>query len=259
MEARLARMHLRGGLLPLARTGLERMAAAGTLDIPALADLAEARWRGGDLIGASEPAQAHMAAGGSEPIAMLICVEALDAGGNLDAARSLAVQVLERVGGQVDRLFAGEPRGAAWPSAGSPSPLVQGTVPFGALVGGAEVYDPDPELWRTSVVADAGDTVATLADAHAWDLNEAIALGELTAIAERLALQLRLDPDSAVVILSQADRILEAAGQEVHASAALQIVRGDALHVLGKSRDAEAAYGRSVRAIATQLDTEDTS
>ena len=40
--ARLARVHLRGGLLTLARATLEGMAGAGTLDTGAMADLAEA-------------------------------------------------------------------------------------------------------------------------------------------------------------------------------------------------------------------------
>ena len=64
-EARLARLHLRTGMLSLARAELETMAADGTLDTPALADLAEARWRSGDLPGAGDAAVAHLDAGGA--------------------------------------------------------------------------------------------------------------------------------------------------------------------------------------------------
>ena len=51
VEARLARLHLRTGMLALARAELETLAARGELDSTALADLAEARWRSGDLRG----------------------------------------------------------------------------------------------------------------------------------------------------------------------------------------------------------------
>ena len=68
-DARLARVHLRGGLLTLARATLEGMAGAGTLDRDAMADLAEVRWRSGDLEGAADAARAHQASGGEEPLA----------------------------------------------------------------------------------------------------------------------------------------------------------------------------------------------
>src|SRR3954452_16669389 len=42
-EVRLARLHLRGGMLALARAELEQLAGSGGLDVDALADLAEAR------------------------------------------------------------------------------------------------------------------------------------------------------------------------------------------------------------------------
>lgn len=147
VDARLARLHLRGGLLALARAELEQMAGAGTLDIGALADLAEVRWRNGDLMGAAEAASAHLDAGGSEPTAMIICAEALDHDGHLLDARALAARALERVGGQVDRLFAGQPRSSAWSSAGStPLPLAPGTMTWGGLTGGREVHDPVPSV-----------------------------------------------------------------------------------------------------------------
>lgn len=147
VDARLARLHLRGGLLALARAELEQMAGAGTLDLGAMADLAEVRWRNGDLMGAAEAASAHLEAGGEEPIALLVCAEALDHAGHLLDARALAAQALERVGGQVDRLFAGQPRSSAWSSAGStPMPLAPGTMTWGGLAGGLEVHQPTPRV-----------------------------------------------------------------------------------------------------------------
>jgi hypothetical protein len=114
VDVRLARIHLRGGLLALARAELETMAGQGTLDRSALADLAEVRWRGGDLVGAGEAAQAHLDAGGDELMALVVHVEALEARGHGAEARALAARVAERAGPDLDDLFAGQRRAAAW-------------------------------------------------------------------------------------------------------------------------------------------------
>ena len=53
---RLAALHLRTGQHALARAELEALAGRGRLDVPALLDLAEVRWRTGDLAGAGEAA-----------------------------------------------------------------------------------------------------------------------------------------------------------------------------------------------------------
>ena len=115
-DARLARLHLRGGLLPLARAALEQMAGAGTLDVPAMADLAEARWRSGDLEGAADAARAHQASGGAEPMAALILAEDLMRTGQAADARRYAEFVVgprrER-GGPALRVGATQPHLAA--------------------------------------------------------------------------------------------------------------------------------------------------
>ncbi len=95
-DARLARLHLRGGLLTLARAELEQMAGAGTLDREALVDLAEARWRSGDLEGAAEAAEAHLGAGGDEPMAHLIVAEQAEREGRILDARQRATLVQQR-------------------------------------------------------------------------------------------------------------------------------------------------------------------
>ena len=56
-------LHLRMGSLALARAELESLAGRGMLDEPALLDLAEVRWRTGDLAGAGEAANALLSAG----------------------------------------------------------------------------------------------------------------------------------------------------------------------------------------------------
>src|SRR5665811_1883960 len=60
---RLARLHLGTGLLRLARVELEELAGDGGLDTAGILDLAEARWRTGDLRGAAEAAGAWLDAG----------------------------------------------------------------------------------------------------------------------------------------------------------------------------------------------------
>lgn len=151
-DARLARLHLRGGLLTLARAELEQMAGAGTLDREALADLAEARWRSGDLEGASEAATAHLANDGDEPLAHLIVAEALDRHGHLIDARAHSSQVVERLGLGVDRLFAGEPRSTAWPAANGAQMFTDANEAGrrGLLVAGADATDSDVSRWEAA-------------------------------------------------------------------------------------------------------------
>src|SRR4051812_28876691 len=76
---RLATLHLRMGMLPLARAELEAAAGRGKLDEPALLDLAEARWRTGDLAGAGEAAHAVIGRGLEAPLAYVIAAESIAA------------------------------------------------------------------------------------------------------------------------------------------------------------------------------------
>lgn len=264
VDARLARLHLRGGLLALARAELEQMAAARTLDVSALADLAEVRWRNGDLMGAGQAASAHLAAGGEEPMAMIISAEALDHDGHLLDARALAARALECVGGQVDRLFAGQPRSSAWPSGGStPMPLAPGTMTWGGLAGGREVHDRDSSVRATAAATidppaidvpdpDAGVEFGRVAATELAAIADAIGSERLTGVAERLGLLLRADAALAPLILARADEALAAGRNDDPAAAALHLVRGDAYRALGRESDATAAFQQSLRAVAAR-------
>ncbi|MES1239778.1 MAG: hypothetical protein ABUL57_02845, partial [Chloroflexota bacterium] len=88
-DVRLARVHLRMGQLTLARAELEDLLRRDQLDTTSLALLAEARWRTGDSRGAAEAAEAHLAAEGSDDIALCIAAEAAALDGRPDAAREL--------------------------------------------------------------------------------------------------------------------------------------------------------------------------
>jgi hypothetical protein len=234
IDARLAGVHLRVGLVSLARAELETMAGLGELDGPALADLAEARWRSGDLHGAGEAARAHLDGGGRTAIAYAIAAEADAATGRLRDAREL-VRRLQAVhdldAEQLDGLLAGRARAPIWPAFAPPAgPAVEVETPS----------KPDGSL--------AG------ADIPEAEIEAGIARGDLMGVALRLALLLRDRPDAAGAALELADRCLERAGSTKHAqpgdqsepapiaAALLQLVRGDALHGLSRDEEASAAY-----------------
>jgi hypothetical protein len=283
-DARLARLHLRGGLLPLARAALEQMAGAGTLDVPAMADLAEARWRSGDLEGAAEAARAHQASGGAEPMAALILAEDLLRVGQVDDARRYAEYVLARTGGAADQLFAQEPRGEAWPEADEGWMPQDASAPghWALLVGGSEVASPTPMSWlpaaltplseqlpegspgdeapegRGGVASVAGPTSTTavvltgrLAGQELEQVDRSIDAGDVRGATGRLAVLLRLDPALAAIILSTADRVPGDRSVGPADLAALHLLRGDAYRVLGRDNEAAAAYRRAHQALST--------
>ena len=276
-DARLARVHLRGGLLALARATLERMAGAGTLDRDAMADLAEVRWRSGDLEGAADAARAHQASGGEEPLAALIIAEDLAAAGSSQEAERVARAVHERAGGALDVLFAMEPRAPIWPAADEGWMDVDAPAPgrWGLLVGGSEVAAPSSETWQLAPIAFAAREQITLAPLgrggigqpgggtttsavvvsgrrageELEEVDRSLATGDLTAAAGRLAVLLRLDPALAPIILSAADRAASAAQPDSGDLPAIHLVRGDAYRLLGRDNEAAAAYQAAHQAL----------
>ena len=103
----VARLHLKLGSLQLARAELEEMAGHGTLDDEGLVDLAEARWRTGDLTGAGDAATVALAAGNEAVVALVISAEATAAAGRPAEARRLASRALELADLSVSDVFAG--------------------------------------------------------------------------------------------------------------------------------------------------------
>ncbi len=269
-DARLARVHLRGGLLSLARASLEGMAGAGTLDRDAMADLAEVRWRSGDLEGAADAARAHQASGGEEPIAALIVAEDMAHSGHVAEAAAVARSVTERVGGAVDMLFAFEPRSDIWPVAEEGWMDVDAAAPgrFGLLVGGSETAAPTEATWRLEPVAPgapvplapvpggrgglmqpggatstAGLVMSGRAAGEELEIvDRVLVAGDIAPAAARLGVLLRLDPALAPIILSTADRAAAAAPGGGHDLSAIHLVRGDAYRTLGRDSEAAAAY-----------------
>ena len=119
----LARLHLRLGSLALARAELETLAGQDALDEDGLVDLAEARWRTGDIAGAGEAAVAALNEEEGPLLALVVAAEAAAARGRPTEARRLADKAMEAAAGTIDAIFAGMPRAGVWPpDAAAPPP-----------------------------------------------------------------------------------------------------------------------------------------
>ena len=125
IELVLAHMHLRLASLALARVELETLAGLGGLDTQGLVDLAEVRWRTGDLVGAGEAAAAALRADDvrPDPIALVVAAEAASAIGRPSEARRFATRAMAAAPHSIDEIFAGMPRSGVWvPDANEPLP-----------------------------------------------------------------------------------------------------------------------------------------
>src|SRR4051794_1388108 len=111
----LARAHLRLGSLGLARAELETLAGRDNLDDDGIRDLAEARWRTGDMSGAGEAAATYLEVAPDDVVALVIAAEAQAELGRPAEARRLAGRAMERADGSLDPVFAGMRRSSIWP------------------------------------------------------------------------------------------------------------------------------------------------
>lgn len=227
-DLRLARAHLRLGRYALARAELETKAALGELDREALADLAEARWRTGDLPGAGQAAQAHLEAGGDDTTGLVIAAEAAMADGRVADARQLAESARQGAD-DLESIFAGQRRSRVWRLA-SPGETAAEAVsrPLSATTG----EERPPATDRAST--NARELIAFAAAVLRDDPGRA---------AVELAIVLRLEPSLAPAVLEVLTRA--AAGRASRSAAALEVVRGDAYRLIGRPRQAEQAYARA--------------
>ncbi len=246
---RLARLHLRMGSLGLARAEFEALAGSGELDESALVDLAEIRWRTGDLPGAGEAAAAALSTGDTRPTALVIAAEAAAASARPAEARRLAGQALTS-DEPLDRVFAGMPRSTIWPHDASVGDGERGTP------GPQAVTEPVPAVQGSRVrpsVAPHGHPVQHLPSfdrpVRPLDPERALAAaasdlesGHPDDAAPKLGLALRLDATTA-------ERVLELV--DARAEPSMSIVAGDALRLLRRDDEAEDAYRRAAEALGT--------
>ena len=208
---RLARVHLRLGSLSLARAELEALGNRDALDDDGLLDLAEARWRTGDLAAAGEAASAVVDRGRDDTVALVIAAEARAAEGRAGEARRLAQRALADLDAPLELVFAGMPRSSIWPGEDA-----DGATPVPVAVTGAGV-------------------AASPAAAEAYAGGQAaLAAGDATNAALRLGVAVRLEPGFA-------QAVVDAVGPRP-ADPALALLAGDALRLLGRETEARAAF-----------------
>ena len=225
---RLAGLHVRMGSLALARAELESLAGRGMLDEPALLDLAEVRWRTGDLAGAGEAANALLARDRDDPLALVIAAESVSALGRPGEARRLADRALHGIDGPLEPLFAGIPRSLVWPA----DPVDE---PAQAIDDAGEplARPPAPAGVVAPRVTAASPASTGAAEAFAGG-RAALGAGDTAQAAVRLSVALRLEP-------GYARDVLDAVGSQ-KMDPALALVAGDALRLLGRESEALAAF-----------------
>jgi hypothetical protein len=280
----LARLHLRLGSLSLARAELETLAGKDMLDAEGVIDLAEARWRTGDITGAGEAAALVIDDEDGPVLALVVAAEAAAARGRPTEARRLAAKALAAANGSIDAIFAGMPRSPAWPpdpAAPPPSPTTMFDQPHpGRGAGGrgerasrsgrpsAPLADPgsiDTGSGESDVSGGAGlwdEHLAAAAEAEAetqaaidaslptgdeaLDIGrEALESGDLDGAALQLALVLRIAP-------GLAPAVLDLIGDRHEPG--LAFVRGDAYRLVGRELDARRAYADAARPASPPTD-----
>jgi hypothetical protein len=265
----LAGVHLRLGSLALARAELETLAGRDALDAEGILDLAEARWRTGDVEGAGEAAALILEEEDGPLVALIVAAEAAAARGRPTEARRLAAKALAAANGSIDRIFAGMPRSPAWPpdpAAPPPAPTTMFDPPHGLASDRArhgrrpaprrgpavaEPTRPAPEppapvsltsegaigLWGDPSEMHAPTDAVLPSASEALDRGrDAIESGDLAEASVQLALVLRLSTPLAPAVL---DLVADRPEPE------LAFVCGDAYRLVGRELDARRAYARA--------------
>jgi hypothetical protein len=255
----LAGAHLRLGALGLARAELETMAGRDLLDDEGIRDLAEARWRTGDTLGAGEAAAAYLEVESGDIVALVIAAEAQAELGRPGEARRLAGQAVQRASGSLDPVFAGMRRSSIWPAEASAGDGPAGVL-FDDLHPGPVIRMPDhtrrdsdrreptdrdgaiapfdpalpaefhhgPGLWDDETLAPADTAPVDPADLFT-QARSAIEEGRYDAAATGLLLALRASPALAPAVLD----LLAGRSEPI-----LVLVRGDAAAIVGRTAEA---------------------
>ena len=272
----LARLHLRLGSLGLARAELESMAGRNSLDDQGIRDLAEVRWRTGDLAGAGDAAAAYLEGEPEDMLALVIAAEMQSHLGRPGEARRLAGRALAASEGLLDAIFAGMPRSSVWPvDTGGP------LEPAGTLFADLGALPPDWSVDASDAEADAagadsqtgqaGDVLAASDQAGPglWDADHATVAPSLPDPAELLArarVALEADrPGQAAAGLALAMRAAPSLAPAVldmiagRSEPVLALVRGDAHRIVGHEAEALRDYAAAVAAIGLERRSDDGS
>ncbi|MEO5919023.1 MAG: hypothetical protein ABIQ17_05625 [Candidatus Limnocylindrales bacterium] len=252
VELRLAAIHVRLGSLLLARAELESLASRDVLPADGLADLAELRWRSGDIERAGEAAAAHLAAGGNRPIARVVLAESDAAAGRTVEAGNHVQTLRDLPAAELETLFAGMPQRAPWrmpsPGHGIEEPGAREPTDEAEPADEAPARGPrestrprSPDARATfgpePLIPVAQDLLARAID----DLDTGDPARRSRGL-DRLAVTLRLDPRRAPEVVDLLQRRREPAAH---------LIRGDGLRIMGRALDAEAAYLAAAAALET--------
>jgi hypothetical protein len=253
-DLRVARLHVRGGAYALARAELEALAGSDSLDRDGILDLAEVRWRSGDLAGASVAAAAWLEdgadIGAQGALAHVISAEAAAARGALAAVAAHVEAAAPGLGDRatLDAILAGIAARASWPWEAEPPPAPPPVVPEPPTTTAAPAPPvgggiPGAALVPDAVVAPAAAQLARAGAALVGDAPErAVVL---------LSLALRADRAAAGAVLVA----LDAAEPEPAHAAAFAFVRGDALRAAGRHEESRIAYASAESLALEPADT----
>jgi hypothetical protein len=271
----LARLHLRLGSLGLARAELESMAGRNSLDDQGIRDLAEVRWRTGDLAGAGDAAAAYLEGAPEDVLALVIAAEMQSHLGRPGEARRLAGRAMAASEGLLDEIFAGMPRSTVWPvDTGGP------LEPAGTLFADLGALPPDWSVDASESADDAAfassqieprDALAPTVQAGPglWDADHvtvAPAMPEPSELLARARAALDADrPGQAAAGLALAIRAAPTLAPAVldliagRSEPVLALVRGDAHRIVGHEAEALRDYAAAVAAIGLERSSDDLS
>jgi hypothetical protein len=270
----LARLHLRLGSLGLARAELETMAGRNALDDQGIRDLAEVRWRTGDLAGAGDAAAAYLEGQPDDVLALIIAAEMQAHLGRPGEARRLAGRALAASSDPIDALFAGMPRSSVWPvDTGGPleeagtlfADLAAPAASWAISAGEAEAVDGDGG--QEGNAASASEALGPgLWELHEEDHESTIAQGlpDPAELVSRARIALDADrPGQAAAALALALRASPSLAPSVleliagRSEPVLALVRGDAHRIVGHEAEALRDYAASVAAIGLERRSDD--
>jgi hypothetical protein len=269
----LARLHLRLGSLGLARAELESMAGRNSLDDQGIRDLAEVRWRTGDLAGAGDAAAAYLEGAPDDVLALVIAAEMQSHLGRPGEARRLAGRAQAASEGLLDTIFAGMPRSTVWPvDTGGP------LEPAGTLFADLGALPPDWSVDAADLVEDAASADSQVEPGNVlappdqagpglWDADHvtvAPAMPEPSELLARARAALEADrPGQAAAGLALAMRAAPTLAPAVldliagRSEPVLALVRGDAHRIVGHEAEALRDYAAAVAAIGLERRSDD--
>ena len=266
----IARLHLRLGSLSLARAELEAMAGKDGLDDEGIVDLAEVRWRTGDLAGAGEAAAARLETHPDDVVALVIAAETQADLGRPSEARRLAGRALTRYDGPIDPIFAGMPRSSIWPTDPGAPPEPAGELfddlpqsPGGHLFAPSLRLDESDERTERSGRPTDGEAYGpSLWEAHADTIAPTVPNSAELLARARVALDVGR-PGQAAAALALALRAEAALAPTVldliagRSEPVLALVRGDANRIVGHEAEALRDYATAVAAIDLERRSDD--